>query len=41
MVTVSAIVKKLVNEKPLLQEGLRQGIVSFAALAEKIKQQVE
>ncbi|MBI2143481.1 hypothetical protein HYU20_04045, partial [Candidatus Woesearchaeota archaeon] len=41
MVTVSAVVKKIVNEKPLLQEGLRQGIISFAALAEKIKPQVE
>lgn len=41
MVTVSAIVKKIVNEKPLLQEGLRQGIISFAALAERIKPQVE
>ena len=41
MVTVSAIVKKIVNDKPLLQEGLRQGIVNFAALAEKIKPQVE
>ncbi|MBI2549948.1 hypothetical protein HYV83_02090 [Candidatus Woesearchaeota archaeon] len=41
MVTVSAIVKKIVNEKPLLQEGLRQGVISFAALAEKIKPQVE
>ena len=41
MVTVSAIVKKIVNEKPLLQEGLHQGIISFAALAEKIKPEVE
>ncbi|MBI2550410.1 hypothetical protein HYV83_04490 [Candidatus Woesearchaeota archaeon] len=41
MATVSAVVKGIVNEKPLLQEGLRQGIISFAALAEKIKQQVE
>ena len=41
MVTVSAVVKKMVNEKPLLQEGLRQGIISFAALAERIKPQVE
>ncbi len=41
MVTVSAVVKKIVNEKPLLQEGLRQGIISFAALAERIKPQVE
>ncbi len=41
MVTVSAVVKRIVNEKPLLQEGLRQGIISFAALAERIKPQVE
>lgn len=41
MVTVSAAAKKLVDEKPLLQEGLRQGIISFAALAERIKPQVE
>ncbi len=41
MVTVSAVVKRIVNEKPFLQEGLRQGIISFAALAESIKQQVE
>lgn len=41
MVTVSAVAKKIVNEKPLLQEGLRQGIISFAALAERIKPQVE
>ena len=41
MVTASAVVKKLVNEKPLLQEGLRQGIINFAALAERIKPQVE
>ncbi|MBI2144103.1 hypothetical protein HYU17_03040 [Candidatus Woesearchaeota archaeon] len=41
MVTASAVVKKIVNEKPLLQEGLRQGIISFAALAERIKPQVE
>ncbi len=41
MVTASAVVKKLVDEKPLLQEGLRQGIISFAALAERIKPQAE
>ena len=41
MVTISAVVKKIISEKPLLQEGLRQGIISHAALAEKIKQQVE
>ena len=41
MVTASAVVKKIVDDKPLLQEGLRQGIISFAALAEKIKPQVE
>ncbi len=41
MVTVSAVVKRFVNEKPLLQEGLRQGILNFAALAERIKPQAE
>ena len=37
MVTIGAVVKKIISEKPLLQEGLRQGIISHAALAEKIK----
>lgn len=41
MVTVSAIVKKIISEKPLLQEGLRQGIINFAALTEKIRPNVE
>ena len=41
MVTVSAVVKRIVNDKPLLQEGMRQGIISFAALAESIKPQVK
>lgn len=41
MVTASAIVKKIVNERPMLQEGLRQGLMSFAAIADSIKPQVE
>lgn len=41
MATVSAAVKKIVNDKPLLQEGLRQGIINYAALADNIQQQVE
>ncbi len=40
MVTVSAVVKKLISEKPLLQEGLRQGIINYAALAESIGGQI-
>lgn len=40
MVTVSAVVKKIIDEKPLLQEGLRQGIINFAALAESIQPSV-
>ena len=41
MVTVSSAVKGIVSGQPLLQEGLRQGIMSFAALAERIKGKVE
>jgi hypothetical protein len=41
MVTVSAVVKKIVNEKPMLQEGLRQGLLNFAAVSDKIKASVE
>ena len=38
MVTVSHIVKKIVNERPVLQETIIEGIISYGALAEKIKQ---
>ncbi|MBI2134009.1 hypothetical protein HYU11_04975 [Candidatus Woesearchaeota archaeon] len=41
MVTVSHIVKRMVNERPMLQEALRQGIVNYASLAEKIRKKVE
>jgi hypothetical protein len=41
MVTASAIVKKIVSDKPLFQEGLRQGLINYAALAEGITHQVE
>jgi len=41
MVTASATVKKIISESPLLHEGLRQGLMNYAAVAEKIKPQVE
>lgn len=41
MVTISHLVKRMVNERPMLQETMRQGIVSFGALAEKFKEPVE
>ncbi len=37
----SYAVKRIVGERPLLQEGLRQGIISYAALAERLKPAVE
>ena len=40
MVTISTIVKKLIDERPLLQEGLRQGILNYAAVAETLQAQV-
>ena len=41
MVTIAQVVKKMVNERPMLQESMRQGLISFAALAEKFKEPVE
>lgn len=41
MVTIAHLVKKMVAERPMLQETLRQGIISFAALAEKLKPLIE
>ena len=41
MVTVSHIVKKIVNERPVLQETIIEGIISYGALAEKIKPYIE
>ncbi len=41
MVTIAHLVKKMVVERPMLQETMRQGLISFGALAEKLKPQVE
>lgn len=41
MVTISHLVKKMVGDRPMLQETMRQGIISYAALAEKLKKPVE
>jgi aspartokinase len=40
MTTISYIVGKIINEKPLLQEAIIEGIVNFANLAENIKDDV-
>ncbi len=41
MVTISHLVKKLVNDRPLLIEALSQEIINYANLAEKIKPIIE
>ncbi len=41
MPSVSSIVREIVNGNKLLSEGMRQGIVNYAAVAEKISKQVE
>ena len=41
MVTIAHVVKKIVQERPMLEETIRQGIISFAALAENLKEQIE
>jgi len=41
MVTISHIVKKLVREKPFIQEALRRDIISHAALAEEFTPEIE
>lgn len=41
MVTISQIVKKIINSQPQLQEVLIEEIVSFANLAEKIQPRIE
>ncbi len=41
MVTVSHIVKKLVSDKPFLEEALRSGIISNGNLAEQLHQAIE
>ncbi len=41
MVTVSHIVKKIINSRPMLYEALANDIVNFANLAEELKPQIE
>ncbi|MFH1590727.1 MAG: hypothetical protein ABIC95_02255 [archaeon] len=41
MVTISHVVKKLVRQRPLLYEAIAQDIVSFAALADHLKHDIE
>lgn len=41
MVTVSHIVKKLVSEKPFLEEALRSKIISYGGLAEQFQPIIE
>jgi len=41
MVTISHLVKKLIQQKPLMQEAIIQNIASFALLAEKLKPEIE
>lgn len=41
MVTVSHMVQKIVNDRPFLQEAITECIVSYAALAKRIKREVE
>ena len=41
MVTVSHLVKKTVNSRPMLQEALIEGIVNFAYLAETLQPRIE
>ncbi|MBN2602631.1 MAG: hypothetical protein JXA91_00680 [Candidatus Thermoplasmatota archaeon] len=41
MVTVSHVVKKLINERDFLQEAIHQGIVSNSLLASKLKKDIE
>ena len=41
MVTVSHIVKKIVNGQPFVEEGLANGIISIGSLAEQIQPKIE
>lgn len=41
MVTISHIVKKIVSEQPFVEEGLANGIVSIAGLAEQMQPKIE
>src|SRR3989338_9236714 len=41
MVTISLIVKKIVSSQPFVEEGLANGIISAAGLAEQMLPQIE
>jgi len=41
MVTISHLVKNIIQKKPLMQEAIIQNIVSYALLAEKLKPEIE
>lgn len=41
MVTVSHMVKSIVKERPFLEEGLRQKIISYGNLAEQLKPEID
>lgn len=41
MTTISQLVKDYIEQKPFLQEALRQGIINYAALAEQIREHLE
>jgi len=41
MVTISYLAKQYVDQRPMLQEAARRGIISYGALAEKIKPLIE
>ncbi|MBW2984243.1 hypothetical protein KY361_03960 [Candidatus Woesearchaeota archaeon] len=41
MVTVSHLVKKIINDKPFLEEALSQKLISYGNLAEQIKPKIE
>ncbi len=41
MVTISHLVKKIVNDKPFLQEALAQKIISYGNLAEQLTPKIE
>ena len=41
MVTVAQVTKRFIEQRPILQEALIEGIINFANLAEKIQPRIE
>ena len=41
MVTVSQVVKRIINSQPKLQDSMIEGIISFANLAEYLQPRIE